>query len=361
MLFALNEYSCATYDGETIRVCGPKAKDGVVGEYRIEGVRQLCVSRWSRWNDEMFVAAFLRDGRIVVGMLQQDRFIQPFGQARVERIPTSMEVYICPSGCILLVGYNHTDVCMYSWDSMSEKLVAHPRTLVIGDLVGISKTGVVVTVNRQSNQIVCFCDLLIGQGWTHTSLTRNIRLHIDTKSSVPITSVDVLDYPHVSIVQGKKISGFSNWNRTYKTYPSRIFGCRRGTIFADVGSGTKIVADVRFPRPDHDLSFMYCTWAYPNEDVAIPYKGIFSVDARFRRRRLEYHRWTPGLHRWTTAAARAWVPALLYACSLASDVVLGCVIPLVVKNPAKDYVESESEDEDDGDGAPELGWDTEYY
>ena len=50
---------------------------------------------------------------------------------------------------------------------------------------------------------------------------------------------------------------------------------------------------------------------------------------------------------------------MLYACSLASDVVLGCVIPLVVKNPAKDYVESESEDEDDG--APELGWDTEYY
>ena len=67
--------------------------------------------------------------------------------------------------------------------------------------------------------------------------------------------------------------------------------------------------------------------------------------------------WAPALHAWTTPAARTWVAAMVYSCSLPPELVLGRVVPLVVRNPAPHAYEEESDETSElfgGDMVPDF-------
>ena len=134
MLFAWNEYACAAYDGSKVRVwCDVRlSKSGVFGEFEARGVVRLFISPGESGCVNIFVAALLEDGRLIVRVLDYEhkRFHEAWGQTRMDRTPTSVHVYnnTCwePTTilCKIVVGFDPDDVCLYEWASGSTAIVS---------------------------------------------------------------------------------------------------------------------------------------------------------------------------------------------------------------------------------------------
>ena len=369
MIFTFNEYALATYDGSKVRVwCDVRLlESGVFGEFEARGVVRLFISPGESGCVDIFVAVLLEDGRLIVRVLDygHKRFREAWGQTRMDRTPTSVHVYnnSCwePTTilCKIVVGFDPDDVCLYEWASGSTAIVRHERTLVLGRVLGVDRSGTIVTFNSSNHHLASFENLM--HNWSMSELflhPRRLMRHCATGHGAPPTAVDVVDFPHrVHVAHGRAVREFymlTEKASAPKTYPTRIVGFRYGSVVADVG-GRTILAKRMPASHDRDIALKYPAWDCP-PDHAIPYEGLFAIDVALRPTPLAPAAWAPALHAWTTPEARAWVAAMVYACPLPPELVLGRVVPLVVRNPAHAYEEESDETSElfGGDMVPDF-------